>query len=92
MVEIGGLSALECPVCGERIPVMMTDENPVTVTLHDGVPDAAQVELTVQIQHTCRTKVTMGVRAGPDGPVRSFSVTVPGETIDAPSSTPRKSV
>jgi hypothetical protein len=86
MEEITGLPALECPVCSERIPVMMTGEEDVTITLHDGVPDAAQVELTVRIEHTCRAKATMGVHAGPDGPVRGISVSVPGETIDAPSS------
>jgi hypothetical protein len=92
MVEIEGLAPLECPVCGEAIPVTMTDQNPVTISVHDGMPDAAEVEISVRIEHACRAKATMRVHAGPDGPVRGISVSLPGEIIDAPSGTRRQGV
>jgi hypothetical protein len=85
MEEISGLS-VACPVCLEQIPVMMTGEDDVTVTLHDGTPDAAQVELTVRIEHTCRARATMRVQAGPNGPVRGMSVDVPGRSVQSPGS------
>jgi hypothetical protein len=82
MEEITGLT-VECPVCLEHIPVMMTGEDDVRVTMHDGTPDAAEVELTVRIEHTCRATATMRVQAGPNGPVRGMSVVVPGRSVQS---------
>jgi hypothetical protein len=76
MARIDGLPTVQCPVCLEHIPVTMTDEDAVTVT--GGVPEGAEVMLTVRIEHTCRATASVSVHAGPDGPVRGFSVTVPG--------------
>lgn len=89
MDEIEGQLSVECPVCRERVPVVMTDEDDVTITMAGGIPNAVESALTVRIEHTCRAKASMRVHAGPDGPVRGISVTVPG-TIGHAEAGPRE--